>query len=104
MVGDRLGETSHKTFTIPKYMEQNLNLKQCADLIAQHFSSISQEYSPINIELLPNRVKLKIKDENVYKIPYLEAYEVYLKLEFHGRLTPALNSSCPPPKMFSTRV
>ena len=30
-------------------------------------------------------------------------FKNYLKLEFHGRLTPALNSSCSPSKIYSGR-
>ena len=77
ILGDRLGETSVKKFTIPKYVDQNFTPKECADLIARHFSSISQEYAPINVEKLPDRVKLKLNTET--DIPYIEPHQVYQK-------------------------
>ena len=78
--GERIGEADSSNFTIPSFIEQNLNSKECADLIANHFSSISQEYDPINLQLLPERVKTKILSKHSdVNLPHIEPYQVYEK-------------------------
>ena len=41
-------------------------------------------------------------DYNYIYLSHICGYYIYI-LEFHGRLTPALNSSCSPPKIYSGR-
>ena len=57
-MGAQPGDCSDdNTFTLPNHQELNLTDQQCADRIASHFASISSEYTPLNINLLPERVK-----------------------------------------------
>ena len=66
--------------------------ESAAEDIAKHFSSISQEYPPIDAEALPVRVKEKIFAPNVMeKAPFLQEHEVYEKL----RKRKPKNSSIP---------
>ena len=51
--------TDDHTFTLPGHQELNLSDEQSSEKIADHFASISREYLPLNIDLLPARVKLK---------------------------------------------
>ena len=51
-------------------------------LMRQILNSVDQEFTPINTELFPNRVKEKIKRYDVFKAaPILEEYEVYNTLK-----------------------
>ena len=45
-----------------------------------YFSSISQEFSPINIEDSSPKVKMLLKDAEKQKKPVLEPYEVYHRI------------------------
>ena len=81
-VGSRLGEHEESTFTLLKHNEEKLDAQHAAEEIAKHFSQISQEFTPINTELFPSRVKEKIMKHDVFKTaPILEEYEVYNKLK-----------------------
>ena len=44
--------TDSHTFTLPNHQVENLSVKQCAERIANHFASISQEYKPLDLNLL----------------------------------------------------
>ena len=51
--------TDDQTFTLPGHLQLNLTDQECAERIGEHFASISSEYSPLNINLLPERVKTR---------------------------------------------
>ena len=40
---------------------ENLSDKQCAEHIANHFASISQDYKPLDLTLIQDRVKVSYK-------------------------------------------
>ena len=94
-IGDRLGENKMNNFIVPKYEEQNLNPKECANLIAQHFSSISQEYTPIKVDLLPDRVKQKILS-NQGNPPVIEPHKVYEKFKSRKFKLSSIPGDIPP--------
>ena len=52
---------------------ENKSNKQCADAIAEHFSSISNEYSPINLQELPCYLPAQ-------PAPVIDEYEVYTRI------------------------
>ena len=57
---------------------EGLSALESAEKIADHFSKISSEFSPLNIDALPSRVKDKIQHpEKVSKVPAIEDYEIY---------------------------
>ena len=49
------------TFTLPSHQADNLTNQESAERIAEHFSAISQEFLPLNINKLAGRVQLKLK-------------------------------------------
>ena len=57
----------------------NLSNLQSAEKIADHFASISNEYPPLDIESLPDRVKLNLEIKT--KPPVIEEYECYEKIK-----------------------
>ena len=67
---------SATTFTLDSH--ENLTVEQAAENIAKHFSKISQEFDPLNIDHLPERVQDKLKSpESESKVPFLSTFEVY---------------------------
>ena len=70
--------TDSCSFTLPAHINENLTDQQSAERIAAHFSAISQEFSPLNIESLPESVKNKLKCPGV--APSLSNYHVYRKV------------------------
>ena len=57
----------------------NLTEEQCAEKIAEHFAAISNEYPPLNLSLLPDRVKARLNDGS--KAPLITELECYQKLK-----------------------
>ena len=52
--------------------------KQCAERIANHFASISQKYKPLDLNLLPDRVKSKLATKSIP--PLISEHECYEKI------------------------
>ena len=78
-MGAQPGDCSDsQAFTLPEYQQLNLTDQQCAEKIAAHFAAISQEYSPLNINLLPERVRTRLSDNT--NPPIITEYDCYLKL------------------------
>ena len=61
-LGARPGDCGEETgFTITSHVEQNLSPQQSAEQIADYFSSISQQYAPLNLQELPERLRAEIE-------------------------------------------
>ena len=79
-MGAQPGDCSEgSSFNLPSHESENLTDEQSAERIAQHFADISQQFPPLNINLLPERVKTKLKSESTP--PIIEDYEVYEKIK-----------------------
>ena len=76
--GDHPDEGS---FTLTSHLDANLTPEQTLERIAQHFSHISQEYSPLDYNLLPPDVQDKVNQSiNTSDIPEIPDYEVFEKI------------------------
>ena len=53
------------TFTLPSHERESLTEEQSAERIANYFAQISQEYSPLDIKLLPSRVQTILEGESI---------------------------------------
>ena len=77
-VGARQGECSETSFSLSSHVELNLDPESAAEKIAEHFSSISKEYPPIEEQKLPQRVEEKLFHPDVAtKSPKIEDFEAY---------------------------
>ena len=76
--GDHPDEGS---FTLESHQVDNLTPEQSIERIAQHFANISQEFLPLNYNLLPADVRDNI-DQPICesKIPELPDHDVYQKI------------------------
>ena len=75
-IAARPGDQTSTTFSLPKHVEDNLSALESSNKICEFFSSISQEYSPLNTETLPQRVKDKLGNDPCSH-PYLADHEVH---------------------------
>ena len=66
-------------FSLPSHTEANLSPEESAEILAKHFSSISQEFSPLDASrFLPN-LKDKLLNSKE-KGPILEEFQVYKRI------------------------
>ena len=75
-MGAQPGDCSEtNSFSLPNHEAEGLSAEQSAERIAQHFAEISQQFPPLSLSLLPDRVKTKLKNKS--RPPVIEDYEVY---------------------------
>ena len=69
------------SFTLLSHLEENMTDEESIEKIAQHFAQISQEFPPLNINLLTDEVRLKPQETNKDQdIPDIQEYKVYEKI------------------------
>ena len=78
----KLGSTTAEavsSFYLPSHMDMNLSAQQSANILADHFSKISQEFEPIDPNKFSAGLKAKLAscDE---EIPVLEEHLLYQKI------------------------
>ena len=79
-LGAQPGEGSESNiFSLREHETECLSPDQSAERIAEHFASISQEFPPLNVNLLPSRVKDKILSCDS-KPPQISEYDTYCYL------------------------
>ena len=78
----KLGENSSTDvcFSIPTHVEANLSDEQSAELLADYFSKISQEFTPINKNNFFPALRDKLANVDPKTIPILEEYQIYRKV------------------------
>ena len=59
------------SFLLPEYVRLGLSAADSADRLAQSFADISQEFPPLVIERLPERIQNILKDGETQSIPYI---------------------------------
>ena len=79
-LGVRPGDNTDNTFTLPSHVDGNLSAQQSAEIIADHFSSISQDYEPIEVDNFPPRIREVLKYPDLSMTPVLEEYQVYKRI------------------------
>ena len=72
----RPGDQPTSTFSLPQHVEDKLSALESSNRSCEYFSSVSQEYTPLDTETLPERVQRKLSDEPCNH-PYLADHEVY---------------------------
>ena len=75
-MGARPGDCSDEgTFSLPAHLDENLSDIQSAERICDYFASISAQYTPLNVSLLPDRVQNKLNQSD--SPPQVFEHEVY---------------------------
>ena len=75
-IAARPGDCSSTTFSLPEHVDKNLSALESSDKICKFFSTISQEYAPLNVDTLPERVRHKLHHDTCHH-PYLADHTVY---------------------------
>ena len=89
----RPGDQSSSTFTLPQHVEDGLTALESSNQICEFFSSISQEYTPLNIESLPAHVQAKLAHDPCSH-PHLADHVVYEGLK-RGKKTCSVPGDLP---------
>ena len=79
-LGVRPGDATLNTFTLPSHVEKNLSPQESAELIADHFAAISQDYEPIKIDNFPPNIREALSNPCMSVVPVLEDHQVYKKM------------------------
>ena len=73
--------SSESSFTLLSHLNENLSSQESVERIALHFSQISQEFPPLNIDTLPVKVKAKIRAPVIPdQLPVIPDHLVYQKI------------------------
>ena len=67
------------SFSLPNHQQLNLDDQQCVEHIAEHFAEISGQFAPLNLNLLPDRVRKVLDDDSTP--PIISEYDCYLKMK-----------------------
>ena len=70
--------TDDQTFTLPSHQSEGLSDKESAEKIADYFAAISSEYQPLNVDLLPERVRLRLSTKSTP--PVISELDCYQKI------------------------
>ena len=91
-LGLRPGEVPQPSFQLPHHATNNYTSAESAEILAEYFCSVSQEYSPLNLQSLPPNVQEYLSEPTPAGIiPSLSKYDVYKKI----RSAKKPNSSVP---------
>ena len=82
---------------IPKFIDNNMSDQECADFLADHFSKISQNLEPIDVNDFHPELKNSIlKGINCDSKVFLNEYEVYEKLSKMKKPNSVVPGDIPP--------
>jgi hypothetical protein len=97
-MGARPGDCQNEAnFTITEHINLNLSTDQSIARILHHFSQISRQYVPLKIELLPDRVKLKMDANiNLQEIPHISPHQIYNKYKNCKKTKSSVPGDLPP--------
>ena len=79
-LAQRPGDDAITAFQLPAHAELNLSSAQSAEIIAEHFSSISQEYQPLDLSLLPPNIQGALRNCNQKLAPRLSVSDVHAQI------------------------
>ena len=79
-LGVRPSDSGSNTFRLPAHVDRDLTPVESAELIADHFASISQEYASINANEFPPNMREALNHPDMSVVPKLQEYEVYSKM------------------------
>ena len=72
--------TDSNTFSLPSHLSENLTAQDSAERIADHFSDISKTFPPLSLELIPDRVRIKLNTDTSLPPP-ISAEETWKIIE-----------------------
>ena len=80
-IGLRPGELPQPSFQLPSHVKNNYTAVETAEILAEYFSSVSQEYAPLIVSNLPPNLQACLNAAfPTDLIPTLSVYDVYRKI------------------------
>ena len=73
-LGERPNSDNSTVFNLPEHLTLGLSSQQSADLIADYFSKISQEYHPLQVTSLPQNIISFLATPDLPSVPRLSVY------------------------------
>ena len=73
-------ENSSSQFVLPDHSERDLSPLESAELLADHFSRISQEYQPLSISSLPPNIQNHLAAPDSHNAPTLSISAVFKRI------------------------
>ena len=70
--------TDSQSFSLPNHQAENLSDQESAERIEQHFANISNEYKPLDLDSLPERVRNNLASKSTP--PHISEHQCYEKL------------------------
>ena len=101
-LGLRPWDDTRDQFQLPAHQQNNYSAQQSAEIIAAHFSSISQEYEPVLLSNFPPKIQDYLLNADGKLAPILTDEEVYKRIkkarkpksQVPGDLPPKLVKQC----------
>ena len=75
-LGADADEEDRASFTLKSHMDEDLSVEESVERIAKYFASISQEYPPLNLELMNSSVQIKLENAKSSEVPYISRWRV----------------------------
>ena len=63
-------------FSLSNHVSENLTFQQSVNRIANHFTKISQEYPPLEFNLLPEKIRDQVNQIKPGDIPFISRWTV----------------------------
>ena len=80
-LGLRPGDEMQHSFVLPNHTSQNLSPAQSVEIIAEHFCSISQEYTPLNTANLAPNIQQFLSNQDQDLVPLLSTHRVLKRIK-----------------------
>ena len=80
-MGLRPFDNPNPEFQLPRHCELGLNSQQSAEMIAEHFATISQEYKPLNAQELPPNIRYLLNNCDVSLAPTISVHDVLQRIK-----------------------
>ena len=81
---------SERSFRIPSHATHNFSHQQSAEALADHFSRISQQLPPLNIESLSSEIRSALESSDLSTAPVLNSIQVRKRL-IKAKMPPGQN-------------
>ena len=91
----RPGEDISGTFSLPSHIDNNFSAIQSAEAFVKYFSKISQEFTPLEQDILPLRVESRIASDPCIH-PEMTDHEIYQNMRISKKTDSVLEISQPP--------
>ena len=93
-LGSKPGDLDQETcFSLPSHEAKGLSHEQSAELIAEHFAEISQEFRPLLVSNFPARVQEKIESSG--SPPVVTEFETYKQISAAKKPKSGLSNDLP---------